>query len=427
MLGIVVVCLILWICALVYLRDKLVNQGHPLPPAYPGMLPIIGHTHLLLTDTINIWLRLKKMCQYSIQQGGVICCKFGFDIYYLITDPEDALVVANTCLDKLFLYSFGKYWLGDGLITGSGDHWHRHRQMLRSSFSLSIINGYLDVFNSQARILLKGLEGSLEEGSFYPIPHLKHFALRSSYLTTFGKTVNDEATFPKYLKATDGMLKLAMERFQKFWLHNDYIHALLGYKKKENELVACTNKISDEIIQTKRAILNKVIDKTAYVPFQPLIHLMLEQHTSNPFNDQEISEELHTAVVAAFDTTSRSLQSIFLMIGSFPKVQERMYEEIMEVVGKDRDVHKDDLRKLVYTGAVIKESMRLIPTVPVIGRYIDKDVKLSKTWAMTAMKIAVSHVVRKFVITADYTKLQSSLELTLKAASGHDISLKLRN
>lgn len=46
--------------------------------------------------------------------------------------------------------------------------------------------------------------------------------------------------------------------------------------------------------------------------------------------------------------------------------------------GSDRDVEKHDLCKLVYLEAVIKESMRIIPIVPVIARQLDRNVKLSE-------------------------------------------------
>lgn len=50
----------------------------------------------------------------------------------------------------------------------------------------------------------------------------------------------------------------------------------------------------------------------------------------------------------------------------------------IQVLGEDRDVEKFDLKNLVYTKAVIKESLRVMPVVPVIARYVDKEVKLSK-------------------------------------------------
>lgn len=44
----------------------------------------------------------------------------------------------------------------------------------------------------------------------------------------------------------------------------------------------------------------------------------------------------------------------------------------------DRDAEKHDLCKLVYTEAVIKECMRVIPIVPIVARHLDKNVKLSE-------------------------------------------------
>lgn len=51
---------------------------------------------------------------------------------------------------------------------------------------------------------------------------------------------------------------------------------------------------------------------------------------------------------------------------------------ILQVVGPERDVDREDLNQLVYTNAVIMESLRLIPAVPMLLRAVKKDVKLSK-------------------------------------------------
>lgn len=44
----------------------------------------------------------------------------------------------------------------------------------------------------------------------------------------------------------------------------------------------------------------------------------------------------------------------------------------------DRDICKDDLPKLLYLEAVLKETLRIHPVAPIIARYVDKDVQLSK-------------------------------------------------
>ena len=49
-----------------------------------------------------------------------------------------------------------------------------------------------------------------------------------------------------------------------------------------------------------------------------------------------------------------------------------------------------------------------------------------KTYAMTSMKVAIAHMVRKYIITADHTKLRFKFDITIKAVSGNEISLERR-
>lgn len=49
----------------------------------------------------------------------------------------------------------------------------------------------------------------------------------------------------------------------------------------------------------------------------------------------------------------------------------------------DRDVTQEDLPRLIYLEAVIKESMRVYPAVPAVTRNIKEDVKLSELFFST--------------------------------------------
>ncbi|CAB3258320.1 unnamed protein product, partial [Arctia plantaginis] len=158
---------------------------------------------------------------------------------------------------------------------------------------------------------------------------------------------------------------------------------------------------------------------------------------------------------------------------------------IKEIFEIDRDVKKEDFRKLVYTEAVIKESLRIFTTGPVTLRHVEKDVKLKnytmragsdcvillygthrdpvwgkdadqfrperwlsedtpvnpnafvgfslgkrsclgKTYAMISMKTTLVHFLRRYKITADDSNLRLRFDFLLKPVSGHEICIEER-
>jgi cytochrome P450 len=60
-------------------------------------------------------------------------------------------------------------------------------------------------------------------------------------------------------------------------------------------------------------------------------------------------------------------------------LQERIFEELESIFGKsDRDVTLDDVNKMDYLKRVIKETLRLFPTIPFIARRVDQDLRTGK-------------------------------------------------
>lgn len=64
------------------------------------------------------------------------------------------------------------------------------------------------------------------------------------------------------------------------------------------------------------------------------------------------------------------------LIGRHSDVQDRIHAELDEVLGKDtgRIISMEDIKKLEYLEMVIKESLRLFPSVPIMGRRLTSDV-----------------------------------------------------
>lgn len=63
------------------------------------------------------------------------------------------------------------------------------------------------------------------------------------------------------------------------------------------------------------------------------------------------------------------------------RIQDRVFKEILDVIGADKNapVTYKQLQNLRYLDSVIKETLRISPVIPIIGRYLDANVMLGKS------------------------------------------------
>lgn len=72
-----------------------------------------------------------------------------------------------------------------------------------------------------------------------------------------------------------------------------------------------------------------------------------------------------------------TLSLTILMLAMHPAVQERVYDEIKSLQrDNDQNVTYDELAALTYTEMVVKESLRLFPSVPIMGRQTNRTTQL---------------------------------------------------
>ncbi|XP_048486403.1 cytochrome P450 4C1 isoform X1 [Plutella xylostella] len=420
------------------------------------------------------------------QNGGIMKGLMGPMVYFHVTDPDIALKLMNACLKKNYLYNVAKQWLGDGLITGDVVTWKRHRKLIMPTFSQTTLNEFQDIFNTQSRSFSDSLR-SLVGRDVDPWPLVRDNALETICQTVLGlppdgcKLVDEE-----YAKATEEMLNIFNTRIQTPYMHSDWLYKWAKTKKIEDKAVNILKRFSSNLLQIKKQSTGVSKNEHAEPKGKAFLDHFLELHSQGLLTERELLDELNTMIVAGHDTVATELVFILILLGSFPEVQERVYEEIQSVFDcTDRDVTKYDLPRLVYLEAVIKEVMRLYPVASIIARDADKDVNIdnhtipagssiillvwginrSKAWgedaeqfkperwldpctlpdnpafatfsngsrmclgkmfAYNSMKTTLVHVLRRFKVTADYRKLKLKVDFLLKPSSGHHINLELR-
>ncbi|EEC17407.1 cytochrome P450, putative, partial [Ixodes scapularis] len=84
--------------------------------------------------------------------------------------------------------------------------------------------------------------------------------------------------------------------------------------------------------------------------------------------------EVDTFMFAGHDTTAMAIAWNCYLIALHPEVQKKVQEELDMVLGehKTEDISTENLKDLKYLECVVKESQRLCPSVPVIGRTVTK-------------------------------------------------------
>jgi cytochrome P450 len=94
-----------------------------------------------------------------------------------------------------------------------------------------------------------------------------------------------------------------------------------------------------------------------------------------PMSDAELRDELITLLVAGHETTATSLAWAFHLILQHAAVREKLRAELRQVVGSD-PVAPPHVAKLEYLDATIKETQRLNPILPLVGRRLHAPMRI---------------------------------------------------
>lgn len=98
-------------------------------------------------------------------------------------------------------------------------------------------------------------------------------------------------------------------------------------------------------------------------------HLILH---SNEFTDEEIHDHIYTFVAAGYETVTLQTFFTLILLAIHTDIQDKVYDEITEI----SDINYESLSKLTYLEMVIKESMRLLPAIPLVGRETQEEMEI---------------------------------------------------
>ena len=113
----------------------------------------------------------------------------------------------------------------------------------------------------------------------------------------------------------------------------------------------------------------------ASFPATPYIAKLMAQQREGILSEEELGHIIAGLFHSATETTSNTLMWMTYNLAREPRVQERLRIEAESVLG-DRAITVDDLPRLPYMKAAVRESMRVTPTTAGTTRVLPKPILL---------------------------------------------------
>ena len=307
----------------------------------------------------------------------------------LVNHPETSKKVAAALGSKQMegsasVYRFLKPWLGDGLIVSSGAKWHRNRRLLTSGFHFDILRQYIRVYNDCADLLLNNIaKYAVEMGKsmdiFKPIG-LCTFDIILQCAFSIHVDVQNLENELEYHKSVSFMSRQVMERCFKPLVFYDILYALTGNGRRFARDCQYSHRFADDIIAKRKATLDTddaALRRGKMTDFLDIL-LLARDDEGRGLTDVEIRNEAETFLFAGHDTTKSAISWCLYNLAKHPEIQSRARDEVDAILqGRtDRRIHDDDMTSLEYLTRCIRESMRMHPPVPIIGRTLDTPLEI---------------------------------------------------
>ncbi|KAG0336107.1 hypothetical protein BG004_008198 [Podila humilis] len=366
-------------------------------PCMPSYLPfqidaVLGY----LGGMFAGYDELEGLRELSLKIGGTMNLRGMNEDYLVLLEPA--------CIQHILAKNQPNYekggefkeifheFLGSGIFNADGDVWKTQRQLARPHFQTSefkdsaMINKHTDHL---IKILSKMLDAN--PGEHVEVQNLFcRFTMDTASEFLFGENVNSlEHEQSEFTTAFNYAQSISAWRFRvPYW-------KIFLPKERLNREVEVLNKfvysiIDNAIARQEQRIKDDVVPESNSGHDTLLDHFLSVQQ-ENQFSPTYLRDMLLNFLIAGRDTTASLLMWTMWELGQNPEIKQKLYNEIVEVIGPETVPTYVEIKKLRYQKRVIDEVLRLHPPVPVNMREsVEEDVLPNGYYVPPKVKIAYS-------------------------------------
>ncbi|KAH9846410.1 cytochrome P450 [Lenzites betulinus] len=290
-------------------------------------------------------------------------------------------------------------FLGPGLLTTNGAQHRKQRKLLNPVFSVAHLRDVSHIFYRIAHRLQKALEARAgQDGGIVDVNGwMSRAALemlgQAGLGYSFDNFIDDSKDelgesvkmfFPVLSRVYPVAMCVpkAVELGVPLWLIKQVLEMVPSQNMRRMMAISDTMaRRSIEIITEKKTALLKGDDALVHQVGEgkDIMSLLLKANLTasdaEKHTDEELIAQMSTFILGGMDTTSNALSRILHLLSQNPDVQDKLRAEIVEAYSGD-DLAYDEVNKLPYLEAIIRETLRLFPPIQFIPRQAEKDMML---------------------------------------------------
>ncbi|KAI7743665.1 hypothetical protein M8C21_031033 [Ambrosia artemisiifolia] len=361
----------LLLLSLIYLLPKIIpNKSRPKPPGPLG-LPLIGNLHQIDQSRLHT-----SLWNLSKSYGPIISLKFGFIPVVVVSSASLAKEVLKT---QDIIFCSRPSLVGQQKVSYNGlevifspynDYWKEMRKIFMIHLlGPKRVQSFRHIREDEVMSAMKKIhELALSSKVVNLSEMMKSVASTIMMRVGFGTRYQDGDESVEVIRRLTEVQAIMADFFvSDLWPGLPFVglvDRLSGKMKKLDKCFRYFDLFYQGLIDEHLKQENRKLQEGE----EDFIDILLRLKRDQLFNltYDHIKAMLMDVLVAGTDTSSASVVWVMTTLIKNPKVMKKVQEEVRNVVGKKSKVDEDDLPRLIYMQATIKEIMRLYPTVPLL-------------------------------------------------------------
>lgn len=247
--------------------------------------------------------------------------------------------------------------IGDSLFISDGETWRQRRQIIAPILHASRLGEFAKVMVETAAELRERWANT--SGEVDVLEEMAHLAAEIICRATFGRQLGRDYTGETFQSFTEYQQAISQIDLISFLGLPDWMPRFrnAAVRRAQRRI----HRVLDAMIADYRS---RPATEDASV-----ISRLLDARDSDgkPLDEVTLRNEAAMLFLAGHETTANTMAWVWFLLSQCPEVEARLHSELDAVLG-DRLPTLADLRQLTYTQAVVEETLRLYPPLPILPR-----------------------------------------------------------